>query len=450
MIMMKNPSLEQTGLACLAIAVALAMALPVAPSEALAAETSLEKKAEALSEGDGRSAIGRGIYWEDGIQLTAPGKKFSLHIGGKLNYDFGEISADDELQEVFPGLDGFHSGFRRLRVSLLGEWEKVFEFKVEVDVDELGDIKDNWIRFLRGPILPHFTFGHMKEPFSLDMLTGGNFTTLMEFSLPTRTFGPFRNIGTAASGTWKGERLTWAAGFFVNTGSFNEIGSATDKISEANGYNLTARLTGLPIFDEKKEKLLHLGLSYSHRFRDPDAEDPDIQLRTRPESRLTDDRLVDTGRFNGDDGDVLALEAAFRQGPFSLQGEYFHLFQDFGETLEFRGWYLLGSWVVTGERRIYKAPAGVFTGLRPKKSFNPGKGGWGALELALRYSFVDLSDGVIRGGEERNFSAGINWYLARRHRVMVNYIRAKVENRAEPPVDDGEADILMCRFQVAF
>ena len=91
----------------------------------------------------------------------------------------------------------------------------------------------------------------MKEPFSLDMLTGGNFTTLMEFSLPTRAFGPFRNIGTAASGSWKGERLTWASGFFVNTGSFNEIGSATDKISEANGYNLTARLTGLPIFDEK-------------------------------------------------------------------------------------------------------------------------------------------------------------------------------------------------------
>jgi hypothetical protein len=33
---------------------------------------------------------------------------------------------------------------------------------------------------------------------------------------------------------------------------------------------------------------------------------------------------------------------------------------------------------------------------------------------------------------------------------MVNYVRAKVEDRAAPPVDDGEADIVMGRFQLAF
>ena len=397
-----------------------------------------------------QNEVGRYIYWDEGIRLSRPGARFSLKIGGKVHYDFGEIDADPELQAAFPSLDGFHSGFRRLTVALLGRWEETFEFKVEVDIEELGDVKDNWIRFLKGPVLPHFTFGHMKEPFSMDMLTGGNNTTLMEFSLPTRSFGHFRNIGFTSNGTWRNERLTWAAGFFLNTGSFNQPGEATDRISEANGYNLTGRITWLPWFDEEARRLVHLGLSYSHRFRDIEADDPDLQFRTRPESRLTDDRLVDTGKINGDDGDVISIEAAASRGPFSLQGEYFHLFQDIGDTAEFNGWYLLGSWILTGESRIYSTTGGIFAGVQPTKNFSFKDKGWGALELALRYSMVDLNDGPIRGGEERNLSAGINWYLTRRHRVMANWIRANVKDREDPHIEDGDADILMGRLQVAF
>jgi phosphate-selective porin len=72
----------------------------------------------------------------------------------------------------------------------------------------------------------------------------------------------------------------------------------------------------------------------------------------------------------------------------------------------------------------------------------------GAWELALRFSYVDLNDGNIRGGKERNCTIGINWYTRGKQRSMINYIRGGVEDRMNPFVDDVSADIFQIRFQV--
>ena len=111
-------------------------------------------------------------------------------------------------------------------------------------------------------------------------------------------------------------------GGFLNTGSFSDVGNPQDRISEANGYNITARVTGRPWSSADGRRLLHLGLSYSYRSRDSDINDLDKQIRfsTQPETRLTDERLVDTGRFFSDGINVINPEFAMVSGPFSLQG----------------------------------------------------------------------------------------------------------------------------------
>jgi phosphate-selective porin OprO/OprP len=78
------------------------------------------------------------------------------------------------------------------------------------------------------------------------------------------------------------------------------------------------------------------------------------------------------------------------------------------------------------------------------------KGEWGTWELALRHSYVDLNDGNARGGEESNFTAGLNWYHSRKARVMFNYIHAYVQDRAFPAIENGRADIFQARCQFLF
>ncbi len=162
--------------------------------------------------------------------------------------------------------------------------------------------------------------------------------------------------------------------------------------------------------------------------------------------------FVDTGRFFTDSVDLVNPEFAIVQGPLSLQGEYSLAFVNadaLGEPF-FWGFYLFGSYFLTGEHRNYGRRSGTFFQLDPKHKFRPLKGRWGALELAARLSYIDLNGGAIRGGKELNFTVGLNWYLNPKYRLMFNYISATLKDRGDPEVDTGRAEIIQGRFQIYF
>ena len=70
-------------------------------------------------------------------------------------------------------------------------------------------------------------------------------------------------------------------------------------------------------------------------------------------------------------------------------------------------------------------------------------GGWGAWEVALRYSFIDLDDSAISGGTLSDITFGLNWHPNPATRVMLNYVSANLK-------DVGQAGIFMIRFGVDF
>jgi phosphate-selective porin OprO/OprP len=208
-------------------------------------------------------------------------------------------------------------------------------------------------------------------------------------------------------------------------------------------------MTGLPWYEDKGARFMHLGLSYSHQFRNNDIDSP-VRLRSRPESRITDQRLVDTGNLLSNEGDRIGFEFATVFGPFSLQGEYLLALESGKDNFNFWGYYLYGTYFVTGEIRKYNMTNGTFSEVKPKRGFHPLKGEWGAWEIGLRFSYLDLNDQDIRGGKERNFTAGVNWYFSPKNRCMFNYIRANIEDRETPFVHDGNAEIFQIRFQIVF
>jgi phosphate-selective porin OprO/OprP len=296
------------------------------------------------------------------------------------------------------------------------------------------------------PVVGEVRVGHQKEPLSLEQLNNAMYTVFMERGI-SYAFVPGRNTGVKMHNSGFQNRVGWALG------AFKDVDDTADGFEDASDYNFTARITALPWYENNGRQLLHLGLGYSHQFRNNDT----VRYRERPETHITDVRLVDTGNINDVEGvNLINPEIGFVHGPFSLQGEYVMAAVDAkaAEDPDFDGFYVFASYFLTGENRQYRMDdgGGEFTRIKIKNNFVLNNPGWGAWEVALRYSTLDLNEEGINGGEEKNWSAALNWYLNPNLRWSFNYLHAKVEDRRadETLIRDAGADIWTSRFQVSF
>jgi phosphate-selective porin OprO/OprP len=371
------------------------------------------------------------MYWKNGIRFQTADKAFSFKFGGRIMNDWAFMSEDESLKAAIGQLQDATTEFRRARLYISGTvYEKVI-FKAQYDfAGGDADFKDVYLGLKKLPGVGTLKVGHFKEAFGLEELTSSKYITFMERSLPV-IFAPSRNTGIGVNNTALNKRLTWAAGLFLDTGDYG------DEDDAENSAAATARITGLPWY-QGKDRLLHLGLSYSNR----DAKDDTVEYDQSPEAHLAPD-FVDTGSIVADSENRFGIEVALVHGPFSLQGEYMgaNVETPDGSDPSFSGYYASASYFLTGEHRAYKNSSGTFDRVKPKTNF--GKGGTGAWEVALRYSGLDLNDAPIQGGELEDITFGLNWYLNPNVRAMFNYVLADLDTV-------GNADIVQLRFQIDF
>jgi len=245
---------------------------------------------------------------------------------------------------------------------------------------------------------------------SLEAITSSRDITYMELAAPVQALAPGNDAGLRIGRPVFHERMTWAFGLF-SQGLGSEYGDASQDFARAIG-----RLTWLPVYHVDPDRpdaarFLHLGLSANALY----SGNSTVRYRSRPESYLAP-YVVDTGDISAEGALVVGGEVAWVNGPFSLQGEYLHSFVRENQTnattiLNFDGLYASASWFLTGESRPYNLINGCFDRVVPKHNFNWGRGGWGAWELAARYSYVNLDSGDINGGRMSLLMAGVNWYL---------------------------------------
>lgn len=359
-------------------------------------------------------------------------KSYDVNFGGRIMVDWAS-----------GGLGGDGVEFRRARLFASGSFENDVFFKAEYDfAGGKAEFNDVYISMKKVPALGNIMIGHFNEPFSLEHLTSSKYITFMERSLPN-VFAPARNTGVMAYDSALGKRMSWAIGAFYDADGF---GNGTD--NELADINVTVRVTGAPVYADDGKKAVHLGLSYTRQFRDEDK--TTVHYSARPEAHITDVRPADTDKFGFDGADIMSLEAAMVMGPFSVQGEYMQSFVDSGAASDpsFSGYYVYGSYFLTGESRNYKPGSGSFDRVKPNRDFHFHKPGAGAWELGVRYSSLDLNDEAIAGGELSDLTLGVNWHLNPNVRTMLNYVYADLKDRAG--VDDYSSNIVQVRFQVDF
>jgi len=369
------------------------------------------------------------VETQGGLEVSTYDGAFSFELGGRLMID--AVSHQEDQVALGDGTE-----LRRARLEAEGVLFSDWGYELGIDfADGDADVKDAYIAY-RGWWPAMVKIGQFKEPFSLEEMTSSKYIAFMERALANE-FAPGRSIGLGFQTRGEG----WTASTGVFGGAFDD--DVDDEGDE--GWSLTGRVSYAPWRDDRRA--LHLGAALSYRTPDDEHE---VKYNSRPESHLTDVKYLNTGKIDEVDHVSLAgLEAALVQGPFSVQGEYIQSWVDREGDLEnysFNGWYLYGSWFLTGESRIYKAKKGSFGRINPTT-------GIGAWELALRYSSLDLTDDSITGGEADQLTLGVNWYVNPHIRFMANYIMVDNDELADDDGDvqgDDDPKIFQLRAQLDF
>jgi phosphate-selective porin OprO/OprP len=371
------------------------------------------------------------IEWRDGFRVTSADGRFKLRFGGRVMNDWMWVSAGDAIKSAFGNIVNGNE-FRYAWIEFGGEVYDNVEFAVQYSFSS-GDvqIKDMYIGLMNLPF-GRVRVGHFKEPFSLDEMVSNKNTTFMERNLAD-IFAPSRNTGFAVLGANKAQNITWGFGVFTDA---NEYGDAK---TYDNTFNVSGRLTFLPWSADSD--LLHLGIGYHYQgVKDGGA----IRYQQRPEVHLAT-RFVDTGNILADYAQTIDVEGALVYGQFSLQGEYMYdsVSSETADDPVFQGGYIYGTYFLTpGDHRSYEKANAVFGRTRPKNPWLAG-GGMGAVEVALRYSWVDFTDALVTGGELKDVTLGLNWYLNNVTRIMLNIVHADRDGI-------GTANFFMTRFQIDF
>lgn len=371
----------------------------------------------------------------DKLVFTSADGSTSLRIGGRVHNDWAWISSDNDAEATI-GVFEDGNEFRRARIYISGHIHKWLIFKTQYDFEDgEADFKDVYAGIRGVPCIGTFRAGQFKEPFGLEQLTSSNEITFMERS-NADSFTPARNTGFMIDNCFCDERATFAVGVFRDTDGFGD--------SKGDGeYNYTGRFTFLPIYQDKGEVLIHTGVAASIRSPNDDM----VRYVDNREVHLAPN-AADTGNImNVEDVMLLGLELAAVWGCVSVQGEYTRSCVDGpgGNNPDFDAWYVMASCIVTGEHRPYRTKTGVFGNPKPGSNFDAEKGTWGAIELVGRYSTLDLTDGMVTGGDVDSISGGVNWYLNPNARIMFNYVHSEYDEGIS-----GDSDAFQMRFQFNF
>ena len=330
---------------------------------------------------------------------------------GRTELDYAHYSS---------GITKSDSGFRvrSLRAGLAQALKHNISLKAEIDLtDGDSNFADLYVRY-RHKKYGLFTAGNQRVAQTLVNQTSRISRTFMEEPLPAEAFGLGRRLALG----WDMHKKK--GGLHVTLFGPDLNGSIGD-----SGY--ASRVYFNPT--RSRFSLFHVGASYVFE---------NMSRKTRffshPESRVTDERLVDTGIFEDiSEQQIAALEVAGAKDSFMFRGEFFRAkwYRKTEIDPVFKGFYVQASWILTGE--TFKYTQGKFIRIRPQ---NP-RGAW---ETAVRFSRVDLNDQSITGGEQKNLTLAVNWYApGNQFRVMSNLIFVRTDEYA----GDESPTIIQLRAQ---
>ena len=410
-----------------------------------------------------------------------------IYLTGRLHFDAGDYL--DVHPQFSTGQHSLESGVnaRRARLGVLGTFDSDWNYAFIIDVGGSDDasnganstnitlIENAYISYQGFSPVVTVDFGYLDVPFTLDESTSSNDIMFLERA-------PAKNVvsnlagddARSALGLRSNDDRYWA-GVYVTGPEAGAIHSG----SNSQQIGGTARITYQVL--QGQNYSLHVGADGEYVFL-PRANGQSNSLNTstvvfsdRPELRVDTTSFLNTGQIPAKNADAWGGEVAGGWNSLFVQGEYYIIQVDqSGQSatapkpeLTFDGGYAEASWTVTGESRHYIPTTGAYSAIVPDHPFSIRNGGWGALELAVRYSYLNLNShdhfgvsplvtGGVFGGRQQGLTIGANWYVNRNMRFMLDYMHEDVNKVPVTTATGGNTqggahiDAIALRTQVAF
>ena len=235
---------------------------------------------------------------------------------------------------------------------------------------------------------------------------------------------------------------------------------ATDAATFDAQQAVVTRASWLAVSNDTVKWLLDAHSSHVLKVADttPNSGATFFRLSNGLEIAIDATRTIDTGMIDAQKVTEYGVETAAAFGPLYGQAGYFRFNVDRRLLLpdpDFKGWYALATWSLTGETHPYDPTTASFRGLRPARPLGR-DGGIGAFEVKGRYSTMNLdylpgtalASGGVPGGVQNVWSLGLNWYPVNGIRFALDYENIQV-GHAGAPATDISSNAIGLRSQIS-
>ncbi len=391
----------------------------------------------------------------EGFRISSADNKHQVRIRGALQTD-GRFWVDDhggsDRAVGTKAGTGITDQFqvRQARVWLEGKfWDNLY-FKIMPDFAASSNILPD--AYLDYAYLSYASLsaGKQKTPISLERLQGDSDGMFLERAYPTYLANN-RDVGIMLHGAfakpgYKTEYYGSPVDFknFVSyqLGVFNGSGDSGSLNNSAAGTfddkEFDGRIWAHPFQHSGYQWLEGFGLGIAGSWSHPSGLGLNKLVSALGQTTLLDYTSSTFLRNKGTTPVVgegvhtrVYPQAYWYAGPFGLMGEYVVSNQGLlgknaaGRQVSVdqnnRAWQAQASYVLTGEDN-------TFQGVKPIRSFDPLEGSWGALQVAARWSELDVDkdtftfiDPSKAPSTANSWTLGLNWFLNRNALIRADY-----------------------------
>lgn len=413
-------------------------------------------------------------YGVSGIKISSADGANNLRLRGLVQAD-ARFFADDTAGN---GTDTFT--MRRVRPIFEGTLWKYNDFRITPDFGGSSPrLFDGYLDLHYFPFAS-LTTGKQKGPVSLERLQSAQALTFAERAYPA-VLAPNRDIGILLHGEFAkpgystryggphnfNDFLTYQVGVFDGAADNQAVQDTTSASFDNKAFE--GRVFAHPFQHSGVSLLEGLGLGVGGSWADPSNQALPTLVSPGQTTIVTyqDDARAVTRRYR------VYPQLYWYTGPFGLIGEYVLSSQELNADKKSSrnniiqdntAYEVTASYVVTGEDN-------TFRGVTPRHAFDPQHGQWGALQLAARWSELNIDDATFRNfgtaakpvflyadpsksvRKASSWGVGANWWLNQNMKIMADYEQTHFTGGAGTAthVTDRQTErVFFTRFQLAY